>query len=214
MGDRYINQDATRAQDDLMNAAKHADTVAKVVDTKHDNLHSALQQSHQELGDKHDTFEGEIRGNVDQIFTELAQNESDKTTRHVKTLGEAKEFTTEAKNELNLKREGLEKMHQALRTDHGNLEGVVKTDTNNLGTTQAFILNRFGMKKKWDKDCEVFGKWASADGVDHRERRVPLGRQCPGAARMELTKHPSAGGSPQPLSLSPPPSVPSRAAAS
>merc|ERR1711964_692870 len=110
--------------------------------------------------------EKKINGNVTEIETRLQQNEVDKTERHEKTLGEAKEFTNDVKKELDIRAEGLENNHQALRTEHDTLEGVVSTHTNNLGVTQKFILDRFGRKQTWDADiARSFGPWAEADDV-------------------------------------------------
>merc|ERR1711964_751954 len=79
----------------------------------------------------------------------------------------ANEFTTEVETKLNARATGLQEMHDALRTDHTNLDGVVGTHTNNLDTTKNFILDRFGRKKEWDVSCEKgFGKWANAPEQD------------------------------------------------
>jgi len=215
--DRYIKQDATRAQADLENAANHAADAVNAVDTKHNNLHSGLKESHSALSDKHDAFEGEIKGHVAEIDNKLQKNEDDKAQRHVETLKTANDFTTEVKQELNHRAEGLEKMHKTLRTDHGNLDAVVSSHTNNLGTTKEFIMNRFGMKKEWDSACKVFGEWTeplapkpddvqsvgsasdnSTNGSDDKKRRrlatdsVPLTPSERALARRRLMNRPKS----------------------
>lgn len=165
--ERYIKHDAARAQVDLKNAADHAAEAANAVDTKHDNLHSALQERHIELSDKHAGFKDEIREQVAEIETKFEKNESDKEQRHEVTLEKANEFTTLAKEELNHRANTLEGKNKALRTDHANLHNVVGSHANNLETTRKYILDRFGGKESWDGKCvDTFGKWIKPDGVN------------------------------------------------
>jgi len=216
--DRYIKQDATRAQADLENAANHAADAVNAVDTKHNNLHSGLKESHSALSDKHDAFEGEIKGHVAEIDNKLQKNEDDKAQRHVETLKTANDFTTEVKQELNHKADSLEKMHKALRTDHDNLGEVVGTHTNNLGVTRKYILDQFGRKASWDSACNrTFGNWPkpqarktddvqsvvsasdnSTNGSDDKKRRrlatdsVPLTPSERALARRRLMNRPKS----------------------
>merc|ERR1711964_313925 len=156
---KYIGQDAKRAEADLKSALEHADKSATTVEANSVKRNDDLTAKHNALNERHTAFKGEINGKVKEIETKFDTNEADKTQRHADTLERANEKTTEVKTELNLRADGLQAAHDELRTHHANLNGVVDTHTNNLNTAKNFMMNRFGGKKTWDEDCEIFGKW-------------------------------------------------------
>merc|ERR1712096_587742 len=161
----YIDQDAIRAETDLKSALEHADKSATTVEAASVKRNDDLTAMHNALNERHTAFKGEINGKVKEIETKFDTNEADKTQRHADTLERANEKTTEVKTELNLRADGLQAAHEDLRTAHTNLNGVVDTHTNNLNTAKNFMMNRFGGKKTWDEDCEIFGKWDTKQDV-------------------------------------------------
>merc|ERR1712096_139418 len=161
----YIGQDAKRAEADLKSALEHATKSATTVDDANIRRHNELNQRHEALKERHTAFKGEINGKVKEIETKFDTNEADKTQRHADTLERSNEKTTEVKTELNLRGDVLQAAHDELRTHHTNLNGVVDTHTNNLNTAKNFMMNRFGGKKTWDGDCEIFGKWDTKQDV-------------------------------------------------
>merc|ERR1711964_271149 len=144
---------------DIETAAVHADAAAKKVDAAHITLHKDLDARHEELSGRHAAFAKQTTENVGVINAKFIDNDEDKLRRHVKTLKDAEEFTTGVETKLNTRADGLQAAHDKLRTHHTNLNGVVDTHTNNLNTAKNFMLDRFGGKKTWDSDCEIFGKW-------------------------------------------------------
>jgi len=161
----YIDQDAIRAEADLKSALEHADKSATTVEAASVKRNDDLTAKHNALNERHTAFKGEINGKVKEIETKFDTNEADKTQRHADTLERANEKTTEVKTELNLRADDLQAAHDELRTHHTNLNGVVDTHTNNLNTAKNFMMNRFGGKKTWDEDCEIFGKWDTKQDV-------------------------------------------------
>merc|ERR1712096_307517 len=132
----YIGQDAKRAEADLKSAIEHATMSANTVEANSFKRHTTLNAKHEDLSGKHAAFAKQTTADVGAINAKFEDNDEDKERRHVKTLKDANEFTTEVETKLNARATGLQNMHDALRTDHTNLDGVVGTHTNNLDTTK------------------------------------------------------------------------------
>merc|ERR1712096_572176 len=164
---KYIGQDAKRAEADLKSAIEHATKSANTVEANSVARHTTLNAKHEDLSGKHTAIANNTTADVGAINAKFEDNDEDEERRHVKTLKDANEFTTEVETKLNARATGLQNMHDALRTDHTNLDGVVDTHTNNLDTTKKFILDRFGRKQEWDASCDKnFGKWDNAPEQD------------------------------------------------
>merc|ERR1712096_558780 len=138
----YIGQDAKRAEADLKSAIEHATKSANTVEANSVARHTTLNAKHEDLSGKHAAFANKTTADVGAINAKFDDNDEDKERRHVKTLNDANEFTTEVETKLNARATGLQNMHD---------------------TTKKFILDRFGRKQEWDASCDKnFGKWANA----------------------------------------------------